>query len=67
MDDTTRSDDPQAGQDPEGEDRHGTPFGLESSIPGIGVHGAEDEQVRPPSAGEQSEESATDDEAPPLV
>jgi hypothetical protein len=67
MDENRTSDTQQPSEGTEDEERHGTPFGLESSIPGVGVHGAEDEQVRPPSTGDQSEESAADDEAPPLV
>ncbi|MBA3307284.1 MAG: hypothetical protein H0T04_01210 [Chloroflexi bacterium] len=66
MDDTRRSDDPAVGDDMEAEERHATPFGLESSIPGVSVHGAEDAQERAPSI-KGSEESGSDDEAPPLV
>ncbi len=66
MDETRRSDSPPTDQDTEQEDRQATPFGLESSIPGVSVHGAEDEQERAPSI-RGSEESGNDDEAPPLV
>jgi hypothetical protein len=68
MDETRRPDADPAGEDPEGEDRHGTPFGLESSIPGVGVHGAEDEQERAPSIkGSEGTESADDEGTPPLT
>ncbi|MDQ3553513.1 MAG: hypothetical protein M3395_03765 [Chloroflexota bacterium] len=68
MDENRTSDTPRTDEDMEQEERHGTPFGLESSIPGVGVHGAEDEHERAPSAkGSEQTESADDDEAPPLV
>ncbi len=67
MDEKRGPDDQPAGDDPASEERHGTPFGLESSIPGVGVHGAQDEQVRPPSTADQDDAEANDDEAPPLV
>ncbi len=66
MGDSSRPDSQPTREDPETEDRHATPFGLESSIPGVSVHGAEDEQERAPSI-KGSEESGSDDEAPPLV
>ncbi len=68
MDETRRPDEQPTSSDPSDEDRHGTPFGLESSIPGVSVHGAEDEQDRAPSAKDSGEAKPEgDDEAPPLV
>ena len=73
MDEERTTDDQQTGDTTQQEDRHGTPFGLESSIPGVGVHGAEDEHERAPSTT-GSEQSTSEDgdsengeEAPPLV
>jgi hypothetical protein len=68
MDENRTSDTQQPSEGTEDEERHGTPFGLESSIPGVGVHGAEDDHERAPSAkGSEETESADADEAPPLV
>jgi len=61
MDETKRPDNPPVGEDIEPEDRHATPFGLESSVPGVSVHGAEDEQDRPPPSAEDPDEARADD------
>ncbi len=57
MDEERTTDDQQTGDTTQQEDRHGTPFGLESSIPGVGVHGAEDEHERAPSTKARSSQA----------